>query len=128
MREVIEGKRVVIIDDSIVRGTTSLEIVRMIRDAGAKEVHFRSASPKLINICQWGVDIPSKEELIANSHKDINGVKKFIEADSLKYLSLEGLKDVFGWEGWCYSCLTSSIANNREDICKNNYCELISNK
>jgi len=128
MREVIEGKRVVIIDDSIVRGTTSLEIVRMIRDAGAKEVHFRSASPKLINICQWGVDIPSKEELIANSHKDINGVKKFIEADSLKYLSLEGLKDVFGWEGWCYSCLTSSIANNREDICKNNYCELISNR
>ncbi|HBG48876.1 MAG TPA: amidophosphoribosyltransferase [Cyanobacteria bacterium UBA9971] len=115
MREVIEGKKVVIIDDSIVRGTTSVEIVRMIREAGAKEVHFRSASPKLINTCQWGVDIPSKNELIANSHKNTDGVKEFIEADSLKYLSLEGLKDVFGREGWCYSCLIPSNTNTSEN-------------
>ena len=124
MREVIEGKKVVIIDDSIVRGTTSLEIVGMIREAGAKEVHFRSASPKLINTCQWGVDIPSRNELIANSHKNTDGIKEFIEADSLKYLSLEGLKDVFGREGWCYSCLIPSNTN----ILENSHRELISTK
>lgn len=126
MREVLEGKKVVIIDDSIVRGTTSREIVRMIRNSGAKEIHFRSASPKLINTCQWGVDIPSPKELLANMHKETEGIKDFIEADSLAYLSLEGLKDIFGWEGWCYSCLTSSSTKNLKYSDENKHCELIS--
>lgn len=125
MREVLEGKKVVVIDDSIVRGTTSREIVRMIKNAGAKEVHFRSASPKLVNTCQWGVDIPSKKELIANIHKDTEAVKDFIEADSLAYLSIEGLKDIFGWESWCYSCLTPSSSKNPDHSSKTRECELI---
>ncbi|OGI03416.1 MAG: amidophosphoribosyltransferase [Candidatus Melainabacteria bacterium GWF2_37_15] len=103
--DVVKDKRVIIIDDSIVRGTTSREIVRMLRQAGAKEVHFRSASPQIVNTCQWGVDIPTKKELIANKYEDVDGIREFIEADSLAYLSLEGLKEIFGHEGWCYSCL-----------------------
>jgi amidophosphoribosyltransferase len=126
MREVLEGKKVVIIDDSIVRGTTSREIVRMIRNCGAKEIHFRSASPKLINTCQWGVDIPSKKELIANIHKSIDGIKDFIEADTLSYLSLEGLKEVFGSEGWCYSCLSPSKITSSEIMDRKEYYGLTS--
>lgn len=125
IREVIEGKKVVIIDDSIVRGTTSREIVRMLRNAGAKEIHFRSASPKLVNSCQWGVDIPSNKELIANVHKNTEGVRKFIEADSLAYLSLEGLKEIFGWKGWCYSCLTPSNVSSSELMNRKEYCGMI---
>ena len=68
-------------------------------------MHFRSASPPIVNTCLWGVDIPTKKELIANKCKDINEIKDFIEADSVAYLSLEGLKEIFGQEGWCYSCL-----------------------
>jgi amidophosphoribosyltransferase len=122
MKEVLEGKRVVIIDDSIVRGTTSREIIRMIRNAGAKEVHFRSASPHLVNSCQWGVDIPSKKDLIANTQKDVEGVRRFIEADSLAYLSLEGIKEIFGWDGWCYSCLTHA---DSENMTRSEYCGMI---
>jgi len=103
--DVIKDKRIVVIDDSIVRGTTSRELVRMLRSAGAKEIHFRSASPQIVNTCQWGVDIPTKKELIANKYETIEGIRDFIEADSLAYLSLEGLKEIFGHEGWCYSCL-----------------------
>jgi amidophosphoribosyltransferase len=105
MGEVLKGKKVVVIDDSIVRGTTSREIVRMLKGGGAKEVHFRSASPMIVNTCQWGVDIPTKKELIANRYKNVEGVRDFIEADSLAYLSLDGLKKIFGEEGWCLSCL-----------------------
>ena len=126
MREVLEGKKVVIIDDSIVRGTTSREIVRMIRNSGAKEIHFRSASPKLINTCEWGVDIPSPNELLANKYEHTEGIKDFIEADSLEYLSLDGLKDVFGWEGWCYSCLTPSSLREAQYIDENIQQELSS--
>lgn len=105
MKEVLDGKRVVVVDDSIVRGTTSREIVRMIKRAGAKEVHFRSASPMLANTCHWGVDIPSEKELIANVHENIEGIREYIEADSLAYLSIDGLKEIFGQDGWCYHCM-----------------------
>ena len=115
IKEVLNGKRVVIMDDSIVRGTTCREIVKMIRDAGAKEVHFRSASPMLVNTCQWGVDIPSSKELIANVHKNIDGIRDFIGADSLAYLSIEGLKEIFGWDNWCYSCLTPASIEKSND-------------
>ncbi len=112
INEVVKDKKVVVIDDSIVRGTTSREIVRLLKKSGAKEVHFRSASPEVLNTCQWGVDIPTKNELIANKYKNLEEIQNFIEADSLAFLSIEGLKEIFGQEGWCYSCLMCNPDEN----------------
>jgi len=101
----IEGKRLIVIDDSIVRGTTSRRIVRMLRDAGAKEVHMRIASPATTGPCYYGVDTPTKEELIA-SKMSVEEIRKYIEADSLAYLSIENLvkavKDKK--ENYCFAC------------------------
>src|SRR6202012_160419 len=91
-RHVLEGKRVVLIDDSIVRGTTSKKIVRMVRDAGAKEVHMRISCPPTISPCYYGVDTPSKNQLIA-ANKSVDEIREYIGADSLAYLSLEGLRE-----------------------------------
>ena len=90
VRDLINGKRVVLIDDSIVRGTTSKKIVRMVREAGAKEVHVRISCPPTISPCYYGVDTPNKSELIA-ANMSVDEICKFIEADSLGYLSLEGM-------------------------------------
>jgi len=90
VRQVIEGRRVVLIDDSIVRGTTSRKIVRMVRDAGAREVHMRISSPPTTGPCYYGIDTPLKSELIASSHS-VEEIRRFVEADSLAYLSHEGL-------------------------------------
>src|SRR6478735_2160114 len=95
VRSLLEGKRVVLIDDSIVRGTTSRKIVRMIRDAGAREVHMRISCPPTISPCFYGVDTPSKDQLIA-ANKSVEEIRKYIGADSLSYLSLEGLKRACG--------------------------------
>ncbi len=101
----IEGKKLVVIDDSIVRGTTSRRIVRMLRDAGAKEVHMRIASPATIGPCYYGVDTPTKEELIA-SRMNVEEICKYIEANSLAYLSINGIikaiKDKKG--NYCFAC------------------------
>lgn len=90
IRDVLDGKRVVLIDDSIVRGTTSQKIVRMVRQAGAKEVHLRISSPPTTWPCFYGIDTPSRHELIS-AHKSEDEVRQFIQADSLAYLSNEGL-------------------------------------
>jgi amidophosphoribosyltransferase len=90
VRELIVGKRVVLIDDSIVRGTTSKKIVRMVREAGAKEIHVRISCPPTISPCYYGVDTPNKSELIA-AQMSVEEIRKFIEADSLGYLSLDGM-------------------------------------
>jgi len=90
VRRVLEGKRVAVIDDSIVRGTTSRKIVKMLRDAGAKEVHLRISSPPTRWPCFYGIDTPSRGELIASSHSP-SEIAKYITSDSLGYLSLEGL-------------------------------------
>jgi amidophosphoribosyltransferase len=90
IREVLEGKRVVVVDDSIVRGTTSRKIVKMIRDAGAKEVHVRISSPPTSFPCFYGIDTPSRKELISASHS-IEEIARYITADSLCYLQLDGL-------------------------------------
>ena len=90
VRSLLEGKRVVLIDDSIIRGTTSRKIVRMVRAAGAKEVHLRISCPPTISPCFYGVDTPSKKDLIAANHS-IEEIRQYIEADSLAYLSLVGL-------------------------------------
>jgi len=101
----IEGKKLIVIDDSIVRGTTSRRIVRMLKEAGAKEVHMRIASPATTGPCYYGVDTPTKEELIA-SKMSVNEICKYIEADSLAYLSIEGMvkavKDKK--ENYCFAC------------------------
>jgi amidophosphoribosyltransferase len=109
VRSVLEGKRVVLIDDSIVRGTTSRKIVKMVRAAGAKEVHMRIACPPTISPCFYGVDTPSKSELIAATHST-EEIREFIEADTLAYLSLEGLLKSVAPEGgsYCTSCYTGN--------------------
>ncbi len=108
VRSVLDGQRVVLVDDSIVRGTTSKKIVRMIRSAGAKEVHMRISCPPTIAPCYYGVDTPSKRQLIA-ANKTVEEIREFIGADSLAYVSLEGLKKACG-EGeqttYCTACYT----------------------
>ena len=105
--EVLSGKRVVVVDDSLVRGTTSRKIVKMIRQAGAKEVHMRISSPPIVSPCFYGIDTPTKKELIASDHST-EEIRKYITADSLAYLSLEGmLKVVPGSpEQYCNACFT----------------------
>ncbi len=88
--EVLKGKRVIVVDDSLVRGTTSQKIIRLIRSAGAKEVHFRIASPPTTGPCYYGVDTPGRSQLIAAQHS-LEEIREFIDADSLAYLSVEGM-------------------------------------
>jgi amidophosphoribosyltransferase len=118
VRHVLEGKRVVLIDDSIVRGTTSKKIVRMVRDAGAKEVHMRISCPPTISPCFYGVDTPSKNQLIA-ANKSVEEIREYIKADSLAYLSLEGLRKAAG-EGdepfYCTACYTGKYPTNIVDV------------
>jgi len=94
-RSLIEGKKVLLVDDSIVRGTTSTKIVRMIRDAGASEVHFRSASPEIKHPDFYGVDMPSTDKLLAANY-DLEGMRDLLGADSLGFLSIEGLYEALG--------------------------------
>jgi amidophosphoribosyltransferase len=105
VRNLIEGKRIVLIDDSIVRGTTSKKIVRMVREAGAKEIHVRISCPPTISPCYYGVDTPNKSELIAANYS-IEGIREFIGADSLGYLSLEGMQQATGLspDDSCVAC------------------------
>jgi amidophosphoribosyltransferase len=107
VRSVLEGRRVVLVDDSIVRGTTSRKIVRMVRAAGAKEVHLRISCPPTISPCFYGVDTPDRTELIAAKHS-LEEIRQFVEADSLAYLSLEGLMRAVGTGSgsYCSSCYT----------------------
>jgi amidophosphoribosyltransferase len=107
VKELLAGKRVVLIDDSIVRGTTSRKIVKMVRAAGAKEVHMRISCPPTLSPCFYGIDTPTKKELIASSHT-VEEIGKYIEADSLGYLSLPGLIRAVGGRGneFCNACYT----------------------
>lgn len=103
VKSVIEGKKVVLIDDSLVRGTTSGEIIKILKECGASEVHMRSVSPKIINTCFWGVDIPTKEELISYNKTECE-IAKIIGAKSVKFLPLDKLRDVFEGDIWCKKC------------------------
>jgi len=107
VRSILDGRRVVLVDDSIVRGTTSRKIVGMVRAAGAKEVHVRISCPPTISPCYYGVDTPSREELIAATHT-LDEIRDFLEADSVAYLSLEGLLSTVQSEqsSYCRSCYT----------------------
>lgn len=119
VRKVVEGKRVVMIDDSIVRGTTSNRIVRMLREAGAKEVHVRISSPPVMNSCFYGIDTSSREELIAST-KSVEEIRQIIEADSLSFLSIEGMIDAIGRtdsapnRGHCLACFNGEYPTEIE--------------
>ena len=105
VKPVVNGKRVVLIDDSIVRGTTSAKIVKLLRDAGAKEVHMLSSAPAFMNPCYYGVDIDSRDNLIASKHS-VPEIAEIIGADSLGFLSIEDVKKITGTDGseFCLAC------------------------
>jgi amidophosphoribosyltransferase len=118
VRALLEGKRVILVDDSIVRGTTSQKIVRMIRNAGASEVHMRISCPPTISPCFYGVDTPSKNQLIA-ANKSVEEIREYIGADSLAYLSLEGLKKACGdgeKTSYCAACYTGNYPTEIIDV------------
>ncbi|MBI4418940.1 MAG: amidophosphoribosyltransferase [Ignavibacteriales bacterium] len=120
VKGVLKDRKVVIVDDSIVRGTTSRQLVKLVREAGAKEIHFRVTSPPIKNPCYYGMDFPSKEELIANRHNgDLEGIRQELGVDSIAYLSLENLLEAAPRdEGrhYCTACFSGEypVAVDRE--------------
>jgi amidophosphoribosyltransferase len=131
VREVLAGKRVVVVDDSIVRGTTSQKIVGMIRGAGAREVHMRISSPPTVGPCRYGIDTPTREELIAFAHTP-EEIRKYVGADSLGYLSLEGLFDSVNGvrrdnqDGFCDACFSNNQPINIQQPARLRQLRLIS--
>ncbi len=117
VRHLLEGKRVVLVDDSIVRGTTSRKIVRMVRGAGAREVHMRIAGPPTVSPCFYGVDTPSVAELIA-ANNTLEEIRRFVEADSLGYLSLGALREAVNDKNhdYCYACYTGNYPTELVNI------------
>jgi amidophosphoribosyltransferase len=109
VRDLLRGKRVIVVDDSIVRGTTSKKIIKMIREVGgAKEVHMRISSPPTVGPCFYGIDTPTRQELIASTHM-IEEIRKYITADSLSYLSIQGLKGILSDpENFCAACFDNN--------------------
>ena len=121
VKSLLQGKRVILIDDSIVRGTTSKKIVRLIRQAGATEVHMRISCPPTVSSCYYGVDTPRRKELIA-SNKSVEEIRQFIGADTLAYLSLDGMKKACD-EGqqvtYCDACFTRNYPTELFDVSVN---------
>jgi amidophosphoribosyltransferase len=109
VRRIIEGQRVVVVDDSLVRGTTSRKIVNMLRGAGAREVHLRIASPPVRDVCPYGIDIPTREELLATG-RSVEAIRDFVGADSVGYLSLEGMLEALREPeaSYCDACFSGS--------------------
>lgn len=117
VRNLLEGKRVVLVDDSIVRGTTSRKIVRMVRAAGAREVHLRISCPPTISPCFYGVDTPTRNELIA-ANNTVEEIRKFVEADSLGYLPMHALREAVqdDHHEFCYACYTGDYPTSLVNI------------
>jgi len=115
VKGVLKDQRVVIVDDSIVRGTTSKKLIKMLRNAGAKEVHFRVSSPPIISPCFYGVDMPTKEELIGSS-KSVEQIRKYLDVDSLGYLSLPGMLSLHSLNGkdFCVACFSGKYPTKIE--------------
>ena len=107
VRHLIEGKRVVLVDDSIVRGTTSRKLVTLLREQGAKEVHMRIACPPTTNPCFYGIATPTKEELIA-SKMTVDQIRDYLAADSLGYLDVEDMLGTLEDKNFCTSCFTGN--------------------
>ena len=118
VKEVVAGKRVVLVDDSVVRGTTSRILVKFIREAGAREVHFRIASPPVRFPCFYGIDMPSREELIG-SNMSVDQIRAVLKVDSLGYLSLEGMEGAVAEQGpFCNACFSGSYTAPLVDVDK----------
>jgi amidophosphoribosyltransferase len=116
VREVLAGKRVVVVDDSLVRGTTSMGLVRLIREAGAAEVHFRISSPPVRYPCFYGIDMPTREELIG-SRKTVEEIRRHLDVDSLGYLSLDGMLAAVERSGpFCHACFSGNYVAPLVDI------------
>jgi amidophosphoribosyltransferase len=121
-RAQLQGKRVVLVDDSIVRGTTSKKIVQMVRDAGALEVHFRIASPPTTHSCFYGVDTPNRQDLLAH-RMSVEEMRQFIDADSLAFISMPGLYRAMGEAGrdakrpqFCDACFSGDYPIELTDV------------
>src|SRR2546421_8499419 len=116
VREVLQGKKVVVVDDSLVRGTTSRELVQMIRQAGATEVHFRVASAPITGPCYYGIDTPTKSELIASNHS-LEEIRKHLGVDTLGYLSLDGMLRAAGGDSakFCPACFSGAYPTGIPD-------------
>jgi amidophosphoribosyltransferase len=108
LKDILNGKRVIVVDDSIVRGNTSRNLVKMLRDTGVKEVHMRISSAKVKHPCFYGIDMSSPEQLIANQQPDTEAIRQFLGADSLIYLSPEDMTSLSGNERSCAACFTGS--------------------
>ena len=118
VRHLLEGKSIVLVDDSIVRGTTSRKLVRMVRQAGARAVHLRISCPPSVSPCFYGVDTPTRNELIA-SHNTVEEIRRFVEADTLGYLSLSALRQAVGdseRHEYCYACYTGDYPTELVNI------------
>ena len=117
LKEAVCGKRVIMIDDSIVRGTTCDRIVSMLKEAGATEVHVRISSPPFLWPCYFGTDIPEREQLLAYN-RSIEDIRKIIGADTLGYLGIDRLSEIVGGRGICTGCFTGSYPMEppKEDI------------
>jgi len=120
IKSVINGKRVVLVDDSIVRGNTMRHIIGILRKDGATEVHVRVGSPPIIAPCYFGVDMKTKDDFIANNNS-IEDIRKEIGADSLAYISIEGLKESIGMNELCLGCLTGIYPDDIPEGAKPNY-------
>jgi amidophosphoribosyltransferase len=107
VRSVVDGKRVVVVDDSLVRGTTSRKIVKMLRGAGAREVHLRISAPPTTHPCFYGINTPTRSELVAASHT-VEEIARYVTCDSLLYLSHEGMMTAVGGSGYCSACFTGA--------------------
>jgi amidophosphoribosyltransferase len=108
VRSIVDGKRIVVVDDSLVRGTTSRKIVKMLRGAGAREVHLRISAPPTTHPCFYGIDTPTRSELVASSHS-VEEINKYVTSDTLQYLSHEGMMGALGdstGHGYCSACFT----------------------
>ena len=120
VKELIDGKRLIVVDDSLVRGTTSLGLVALLREAGAQEVHFRVASPPVRHPCYYGIDMPTKEELIGSGHT-VEEIRDHLGVDSLGYLSMEGMRSAVGSFGpFCDACWTGNYAAPLVDLERKN--------
>ncbi len=115
-RSAIEGKRIVLIDDSIVRGTTAQKIIKMLRKCNAKEIHFRISCPPIINSCHYGIDTPTREELIGYK-KTVEEMRDFLDVDTLAFQTLEGLVDATGLskEQFCLACFNNDYPTPTPD-------------
>jgi amidophosphoribosyltransferase len=113
VRSIVDGKRVIVVDDSLVRGTTSRKIVKMLRNAGAREVHLRISAPPTTHPCFYGIDTPTRSELVAASHT-IEEIGRYVTCDSIAYLSHDGMLAAVGAEqhgaGYCSACFTGKYA------------------